>query len=428
MEYLKWFAMSETADDADRKRYSREVTYNTIGNVVSLFCQWIIILLIPILSDFHDAGVFAVALSVCSIMNIVATFYLNKYQISDQYRKHRENSYKVCRIFTILLSFCLTVPIVVILNYDLEQVLVIFAYLLYRNFMHMAYVYTASLQICHRLDYVGKMLAVEGIISLLVFLVSFTATSSLIISTALMAVLGGGSFLILVLRGYKKYAYVRTKLNIGDTEELRPLLVAGIPLLLSSVASITITAMPKLVLQASWSETIVGIFSTLSAPTIIIPTVAASVFEPFIIYFAELSRRGDMPLLRRKYNMVVLAIVGFGIIALVACMTLAPWFFGMLYGDEIIQYMDCFYILVVGIVFYTIGTVGTTVLITKNQGRSTAMASLTALAIGTALFLIIIPTRGIIGASLTLMAAYGLYGLIISLCVYILPTLKTAEE
>ena len=420
--------MSKTTDDADRKRYSREVTHNTIGNVVSLFCQWIIILLIPIISDFHDAGVFAVALSVCSIMNIVATFYLNKYQISDQYRKHRENSYKVCRIFTILLSFGLTVPIVVILNYNLEQVLVIFAYLLYRNFMHMAYVYTASLQICHRLDYVGKMLAVEGIISLLVFLVSFIATSSLILSTTLMAVLGGGSFLVFILRGYKKYAYVRTKLNIKDTEELKPLLIAGIPLLLSSVASITITAMPKLVLQASWSETVVGIFSTLSAPTIIIPTVAASVFEPFIIYFAELSRGGDLSLLRRKYNVVVSAIVGFGIIALIACMILAPWFFGMLYGDEIVQYMNCFYILVIGIVFYTIGTVGTTVLITKNQGRSTAVTSLAALAIGAVLFLTIIPTHGIMGASLTLMAAYGLYGLIISLCVYILPTLKTTEE
>ena len=421
MGYPKWYAMSETADDADKKRYSREVTYNTIGNVVSLFCQWLIIMLIPRITDFHDAGVFAVAISVCSILNLVATFSMNQYQISDQHVRFSENGYKVCRIFTVILSFAAIIPISLLFGYSLEQNLVILLYMVYRNLLHLAYLYTASLQIGKRLDYVGIITGVEGVVSFLTFLMAYVTTNDLVLSTLLMAVIGGGVFLALSIRGYVKFIPNRTKLRMSDISELRPLIIIGIPLLLSTVASVTITALPKLILQADWGESIVGIFSTLSSPTIIVPTLAISVFAPFIIYFSNLARSGDLKKIRRQYTKLLAVLGAFGVLCLIVCKLLAPWFFGTIYGDEILEYMDCFYVLVIGIVLYTVGTLGTTVLITKEQGRAAAIASLIALFIGLAAFLLIIPSQGIMGASVSLMAVYGLFGLLISICVYSLP-------
>lgn len=416
--------MSSTTGNENGVGYSKQVTYNTIGNVVSLFCQWLIIMIIPRISDFGDAGVFAVAISVCSILNLFATFSINQYQISDQYVRFSENGYKVCRLVTVAISFILIVPISLLFGYTAEQNLVILLYMVYRNFLHIAYLYTASLQISGRLDYVGIVTGIEGAVSFVVFLASYMATGNLVLSTMAMAVIGGGSFLLMTLHGYRRFVPTRTRLK-ADASELRPLLLLGVPLLLSTVASVTITALPKLVLQADWGDEIVGIFSTLSSPTIIVPTLAISMFAPFIIYFSNIAREGDMRRIRIQYTKAMIILGGFGIVCLIVCRLLAPWFFGTIYGDSILEYMDCFYVLVIGIILYTAGTLGTTVLITKEQGRAAAIASLIALAIGAAVFLAVIPSHGMMGASLSLMSVYGLFGLLISVCVYLIPLKKS---
>ena len=75
----------------DDSNSSNQILYNTIGSSVTLFFQWLIIMLIPRMTDFSDAGVFAVAISICSILNYVATLFMNQYQVSDQYEKFSEN-------------------------------------------------------------------------------------------------------------------------------------------------------------------------------------------------------------------------------------------------------------------------------------------------------------------------------------------------
>lgn len=167
--------------------HSKHITYNTLGSLVSLFCQWLIMMLIPRMTDFSDAGIFAIALSICSILNIFATLSLNQYQIADQHVRFSENDYRTSRIITILFSFALCIPVALFMGYSTEQNLVIIAYMVYRNILHFAYLYTATLQIRDHLDYAGKCTALEGIVSLITFLVAFNYTSDLVVSVVLMA-------------------------------------------------------------------------------------------------------------------------------------------------------------------------------------------------------------------------------------------------
>ena len=110
-------------------------------------------------------SVFAAAVSVCSMLNIVATFSLNQYQISDQYRKFEENDYMVTRLVTIIISFLCIIPISLFMGYSTEQIWAIVLYMVFRNLLHYAYLYTATLQFYDRLDYVGICTVAEGIIS-----------------------------------------------------------------------------------------------------------------------------------------------------------------------------------------------------------------------------------------------------------------------
>lgn len=395
--------------------------YNTVGSIVSLFCQWLIMMLIPRMTDFSEAGIFAVALSICSIINIFATFSLNQYQISDQHVNYSENEYRVARTVTIAFSFALCVPVVLFMGYSVKQNLVILMYMVYRNLLHFAYLYTATLQIKDRLDYAGKSTIVEGIASLVSFLTVYHFTENLVLSVAVMALFGGGLFLLLVVAGYKKYVGGSISVRRADPSAVKSLIRLGVPLLLAGVAPIVITALPKLILQIYEGDEIVGIFSTLSAPTIVIPTIVTGVFVPFIIHFSNMSRAGDMKSLRKNYVKATGLILGFGILCTAAGIIGAEYVFRGLYGEQIVPYVHYFNVLLIGITLYSVGMCGITVLMTKEQGRAAAILSIIAMFVSIPVFLYAIPINGMDGATYGLTAVYGLFGLLISLGVLMIP-------
>ncbi len=404
--------------------YTKQISYYTIGNIATLFAQWLIIMILPKITNFAEAGVFAVAISVSSIMNQVATFTLNQYQVADAYRRFSESDYALTRLATIGLSFACIVPVVLLFGYTLEQTSIIVAYTVYRNLINYAYLHMSGMQILGRLDYAGKCMIVEGMMSFVTFVATYALTGNLFLATILMAIIGGGLFLAIMSRGFISISGHRFDVNLREWGKVSALLAIGSSLLLSMVSPIIITALPKLILESYWGEEIVGYFSTLTAPTIIIPTIASSIFAPFIVYFSDLSRAGDMRRLRIQYGKI-LAILGIiAVVFYVLSVLFAGPVFETIYGSEIVPYVDCFNVLVVGIILYSMGMCGITVLITKNQGRAAGAASLLALAVSSAIFLLWIPSAGMDGATYGLLAAYGIFGLFISLCVVLLPLNK----
>ena len=193
----------------------RQISYNTLGNVTTLFGQWLIIMLIPMITDFNEAGIFAVAISASSILNQIAIFTLNQYQVVDQYIKFSENDYAVTRIVTIAFSFILILPISALFGYGLNQILIIVAYTTYRNLINYAYLHQSSLQLINHLDYAGKCMVLEGVVSFSVFVGSYIISTNLILSTTLMALIGGGIFLATMSYGHRIY------LNRGFVLDLR---------------------------------------------------------------------------------------------------------------------------------------------------------------------------------------------------------------
>ena len=112
-------------------------------------------------------------------------------------------------------------------------------------------------------------------------------------------------------------------------------------------------------------------------------------------------------------------------LGLVLSMLFGEYFFVLLYGEEIIPYVHYFNVLVIGIVLYSLGMCGITVMITKEQGRAAAILSIIALVISITLFAFTIPYSGINGASYDLLLAYGIFGLLISLGVLLIPLKNT---
>ena len=401
--------------------YARQVSYNTIGNIVTLFAQWLIIMIIPKITDFSEAGVFAVAVSVASIINQISTFTLNQYQVADGYDRFSENDYSLTRLITIAISLFCIIPITFIFGYGWTQFLVIFAYSVYRSLINYAMLQQSALQLLNHLDYAGKSMVIEGILSFTVFITIYMVSSNLFLATLSMAAVGGGIYLLLLLKGYEEYMGQKYKVSFKFSGNEKSLLIIGLPMMVSTLAPIIITALSKLILENEWGTEVVGIFSTLTSPTIIVPTLATAVFIPFIGKFSKICKAGNLRELRIVYSKFVVVLSGLCVVCYGISILFAEPVFVMIYGEDIGAYVKYFHLLVVGIFFYSVGICGITVLITKNQGHIAGVASVITMLFSVILFVSWIPSGGMDGATWGLMWAYGAFGALVSLCVYLIP-------
>lgn len=397
----------------------KQMSWYTVGNIFSLFFQWLIIMLIPKITDFSEAGIFAVAISVASIVNQVATFSLYQYQVVDRYERFSRNCYAATRLTTIILSFACIIPISLLFNYDVNQISIIIAYSVYRNLINYVYLHISSLQLINRLDYVGKVMLIEGMLSFVSFIGSYYVTSNLFVATALMSIIGGFSFFMLMILGHRSiagyYFCPRPKVN----RDVLGLIRIGAILMVSTTAPIIITALPKLLLEGYWGDEAAGIFSTLTAPTIVIPTVVISLFTPLIVYFSDLAKDRRIERIRVQYSKMVAFLIAMAVAGYIVSYYLAGPVFEMLYGDDIKEYVHLFDILVVGIVAYSIGMWGITVLIAKKQIRYAGLGSFASLLISTVIMFSSTTEYGIEGAVYGLLLSYFVFGLIISVFVYL---------
>ena len=405
---------------------SRQATYNMLGYTVSLFSQWLILMVIPLMSDFDDAGVFSIAVSICSILNLVATLSLHNYQVADRYERYSENAYRMCRLTAMSVSFLCIPVIVFMLDYDLEQGLVILFYMLYRNLIHAGWVYIATLQMKDKLDYSGKCMIVEGTISFASFAVLYVATQNLIVSTATMALIGGGTFLILILVGYRKY--------VGDTikplfewEGVGALVKLGIPVMLSTLAPIVITAIPKILLQSDYGDAATGIFSTIASPAIVIPTLVESAFIPFIPSFSDAWKRNPSDFRRRSF-ILLLVILGFGVLCYITAVLLADPVFRWIYGEELADYTKYFSTLIIGITVYTVGVCSTTLLVIRGKSKYAVAMAFMALAVSLLVSPVMISDSGIEGATYSVVIAYAVFGLSLFICNHLTSYSKGSRE
>ena len=62
--------------------------YNSVGFIVYLFCQWLITIVVVRLSNYEDAGILSLAMSINNILYAISTFGLRNYQVSDIENKY----------------------------------------------------------------------------------------------------------------------------------------------------------------------------------------------------------------------------------------------------------------------------------------------------------------------------------------------------
>lgn len=315
----------------------QNMMWNSIGSITNLACQWLLsVLIVRFSSGFDSAGVYSLATSVYGIFAPIAQYRMYTYQVSDVTNENTTGEYFSFRIITnaIALVLCMGYAL---LTCSSEAWAAILLYALYKSSMLMIDVLHACDQRNHRMDYMGKSLALQGVGTLVSFSVIFLLFHSLELALLAMAVVTAiiGVF----------YDYPRTK-QFGPIEpgisaaKTKHLLMRCLSIVVAGIAASATPSLPRQFLAETMGNAALGIYASVAAPVAIIQMGASYIYNPLLGYFSERYANGDKRGFAVLFAKSLAAIAAIGVVCAVALELVGADLLVLVFGESIREGAD----------------------------------------------------------------------------------------
>ena len=314
------------------QNFKKNMIWNAAGNIVYLLCQWLLTVLVFRMSGEADAGVLSVAMSVSATFQTVALFGIRNFQVSDISGKYTDTCYVGFRLITcaVALGACMIFSLVT--AYRGAQLLAIFLFMLFRLAENFSDVLVGIAQKNGRLDIAGKSFAIKGVGTLACFVIFFKISGSLNIGLLSIAVFSCLSTLLYDTVFTKKLATFsflpkdRSWLSLG--RETAPLCIY---LFLNSALS----TIPKLILEKQCGNEILGFYSSVFAPALLVAAAANYLYNPFVPMLATARDNRDKRAFFSIILKLMLIMAVIAVLILVAAAFLGEWALTLVFGARI---------------------------------------------------------------------------------------------
>lgn len=375
--------------------YKKQAFYNTVGNLVYMCSLWLISSVLTVrISGFEAAGVFSLAMSVGNIFYYIAVYGMRSFQASDATYQYSPKDYIVVRGITIAAAAVSLAVYLVTTDYSSYFRLAIVLYTLYKFLEAYSDVFFGELQRVGHLEICGVSMSLKGFLSVVVFSVVLKQSDNLNYALLAMVITAGLFLIVYDWRGYKKYRNMQVAQSCTS---IVGLLKAGFSMLLTTVFPIVVTAIPRIALEDCYGTEILGIYSSIATPTVLITTLVPNILAPFMTLFG-------MCYHEREYSKLIkMLLVALGLTALLggaACVCayfLGDWVMSLLFGEEILPYMYLLIPLVVATTVYALSMAANSVLISIRQPLWLTLCSAMALVTSLVLSRKLVQSMGIMG-------------------------------
>lgn len=319
----------------------KNMLFNTVGSLVYYVCQWLPTVLIVRLSGYSDAGILSIAMSVTAAPAIIGLFNMRSYQVSDIQEVYNNDAYIKSRTVTNVLSFFVCTIMVFINGYSWYKTIAILFYMLYKISEGYADVYYGIEQKHARLDYTGISLIIRGIGTISAFLVAYILSKDMICAIVAMTL---ASTLVVLLFDYP----ITRKMEKGELKEkaswkqISSLMITCVPLAVVAFLNNLSINIPKIFLENYYGEEIMGVYSSVASPTVVIQLAATTVFAPLIpiltMQYMNKNKKEFLQTVKRFFLLVIIL----SVICLVGSKLLARWGLVLLFSSSIEPYVDLF--------------------------------------------------------------------------------------
>lgn len=345
--------------------YKKQAFYNTVGNLVYMVSLWLISSVLTVrLAGFEAAGVFSIATSVGNIFYFISVYGMRSYQASDSLFQYSPKDYFAVRGITVAVAAVALVVYLWIAKFAPDITIAVLLYTVYKFFEAYSDVFFGELQRVGHLEICGISMSLKGILSIVVYSIVLLWCGNLNYALLAMVMIAALFLLLYDIRGYRKNRNEESK---RAATAVVGLLKAGFSMLLTTVFPIIVTAVPRLALEKYCGTAVLGIYSSISTPTVLITTLVPNVLAPFMTLFGVCYHNKEF---HRLLKMLWIALASTALLGLVACV--CAYFLGdivmsLLFGEEILAHMYLFIPLILATTVYALSMAANSVLISIRQ-------------------------------------------------------------
>lgn len=317
---------------------AQAMAWNTAGNLVYCICQWVITILAVKLDSFDAAGYLSLAMSTSSTFATIAMFSMRNYQVSDVKNEFNDSEYLGSRLITCIAAIILC-SLYAIGSTSAYQMWCIDAFMLIRLAESIVDVIHGINQKYDRYDIIGKSYFLRGIATDAAFIAGFVFFKDILVAILLTGI--ANLILVFVYDVRQTSKLEKLSLIIKD-KHIAVLLKKCTPIVITSFLLSMIPLLPRTVIQTMLGNDILGIYSSIASPTLVVQVFAAYAFNPLIPKISVLFNEKRYDAFLSVFHKIVLFFIGFAVIVCVGGMLLGRWGLNLLYGAAILESYNLF--------------------------------------------------------------------------------------
>ena len=384
---------------------TRDYFWNTAASLMLSLTTAVLLLVVQRSAGLWAAGVFALANSVGQQFQALGMYEVRTYHVTDARHRFSFGTYLATRLVTVGAMVAGIIVSAALSGDGLMAAVLIALIACLRVFDAFEDVFYCELQREGRLDIAGKACFLRTLTTIGVFSVVLALGGSMLTAAAITLV----ASLVVMLGAYLPPA--RRLFPLGPRWEPRPIirvLAECLPLFLASFIALYLANAPRFAIDRYLDNAQQGYFAIIFMPAFTINLLSFVIFRPLLTQMADrwigADRAGFAAIVRRG---LLGTFVAFVAVALVTYTVGAP-ILGFVYGTDVSGSMLELMVLVAGGALNAAGVILYYALTTMRLQRLVFAGYIIAAAAITVLCLLLVPTYGLLGASLAYAGAMAI--------------------
>ena len=347
------------------------------------------------------------AMSIANVFATIMNYGIRNYQVTDISFRYAPNHYVYARFFLTIAAGILCFIYLFIDKYSAKNTYAILLYLSYNASINISDIIMGNLQRAEHLEFNGYSNTIRGISCLALFGIVQYLNKNLLMAMGAMSL---GSLLVLIF--FDVPLYLKTCQEIGSlTRNIYKNVISIYRIcffiFISTIIPILITAIPRREIQFILGETMLGFFSSVYTPAVILNTVIPTVIIAIVPSITQKWKEGQSQEVKREIEISYLLVISITFFALVVSRLCGKPFLELLYGSEILQFAPLLQTAVIAIGLNCTCVCGNYIMIALEQRRKMALFSFISLCIVVAASRLFVIKYHIYGAAYVLIAGYG---------------------